>query len=138
MAEQTRKSTENITKIIDELNLNAAEASENVRESIVSTESQGNFISTASQSFERINNNVSVLTDHIAEIDQMLIGLSASNNRIVDNISQLSSTTEEVMASAEEVSAISEKNLQNADCTKEYLEEVIQTTKRFDKYLENK
>jgi len=138
LAEQTRTSTENITKIIDELNQNAAEASENVRESIVSTERQGSFISTASQSFEKINTNMSVLTDHIAEIDHMLTGLAAANNQIVDNISQLSATTEEIMASSEEAAAISEKNLQNADGTKEYLEEVIQTTKRFDKYLESK
>ncbi|MGB4660626.1 MAG: methyl-accepting chemotaxis protein [Mobilitalea sp.] len=138
LAEQTRTSTENITKIIDELNQNAAEASENVRESIVSTEHQGSFISTASQSFEKINHDMGVLADHIAEIDHMLTGLASANNQIVDNISQLSATTEEIMASSEEAAAISEKNLQNADGTKEYLEEVIQTTKRFDKYLESK
>jgi methyl-accepting chemotaxis protein len=138
LAEQTRKSTENITKIIDELNQNATQASENVKESIKSNENQGSYIATASQSFERINNNVSVLTQDIGEIDHMLTELAQANNQIVDNISQLSAATEEIMASSEEVSAISEKNLQNADSTKEYLEEVIQTTARFDKYFENK
>lgn len=136
LAEQTRKSTENITTIIEELNQNAIEASNNVKESIQSTDNQGGMIATASQSFEKINDNVLVLSDNIEEIDHMLIELAKANNHIVDNISQLSATTEEIMASSEEAAAISEKNLHNADETKEYLSEVIETAKRFDKYLE--
>lgn len=136
LAEQTRKSTENITTIIEELNQNAIEASNNVKESIQSTNNQGGLISTASQSFGKINDNVLVLSGNIEEIDHMLIELAKANNKIVDNISQLSATTQEIMASSEEAAAISEKNLQNADNTKEYLSEVIETTKRFDKYLE--
>ncbi len=137
LADQTRTSTENISKIIDELNQNAQEASENVQSAIKSTESQGSLIATASQGFEKINGNVSELTDHITEIDHMLTELAESNNKIVNEISQLSAATEEIMASSEEASAISEKNLQNAGSTKEYLEKVIQTTKRFDRYLKN-
>ncbi|SHO51599.1 methyl-accepting chemotaxis protein [Anaerocolumna xylanovorans] len=137
LAEQTRNSTENIKRIIDELNQNAAEATGNVKESIVSAENQGSLITTASQSFEKINEDVSTLSGHIEEIDKMLSELAEANNQIVDNISQLSATTEEITAGSEEVSAISEKNLQNAESTKEYLKEVLHTTERFDKYLEN-
>jgi methyl-accepting chemotaxis protein len=136
LAEQTRKSTENISAIIDELNKNAQEVSVNVQESIKSTDNQRDLISTASQSFEKINDNVETLTEHISDIDHMLTELAKANNRIVDNISQLSASTEEIMAGAEEVAAISEKNFQNAEITKEFLNEVIKTTKRFDKYLE--
>ncbi len=135
LAEQTRKSTENIAKIIDQLNANAIEASQNVSETIKAVEEQGSLISTASQSFEKINNNVTDLTDHIVEIDTMLTDLSGANNRIVENIGHLSATTEEITASSQEASAISEKNLSNAENAKELLEEVIQTSKRFDKYL---
>jgi methyl-accepting chemotaxis protein len=137
LAEQTRKSTESIAAIIDELNQNAAEAAQNVKEAIKSTENQGELISTASSNFEQINTNVSDLTNHISEIDHMLIDLAESNNKIVDNISQLSATTEEIMASSQEAAAISEKNLENAGNTRELLDEVINTTKRFDKYLES-
>lgn len=138
LAEQTRKSTENISAIIDELNQNAQEVSVNVQESIKSTDNQGNLISTASQSFEKINDNVETLTGHISDIDHMLTELAKANNHIVDSISQLSATTEEIMASSEEAAAISEKNFQNAESTKEFLNEVIKTTKRFDKYLEGR
>jgi len=137
LSEKTRNSTENISKIINELNQNAAEASKNVKESIVSTENQGELITVASENFKEINNDVNVLTKNIEEIDHMLTELAGANNKIVNSISQLSATTEEIMASTEEASAISEKNLQNAESTKEYLSEVILTTMRFDKYLEN-
>jgi methyl-accepting chemotaxis protein len=138
LAEQTRKSTESIAGIIEELNQNAAEAASTVKEAIKSTENQGSLISTASSSFEKINTDVGDLTNHIAEIDHMLIDLAESNNKIVDNISQLSATTEEIMASSEEATAISEKNLQNAESTKEFLDEVIKSAQRFDKYFEGR
>lgn len=136
LSEQTRNSTENIAKIIEELSQNAAEATVNVKDSILSAENQGGLITSASQSFEKIEEDVSTLSGHIAQIDTMLSELAEANNQIVENISQLSAATEEITASSEEVSAISEKNLQNAENTKEYLDEVLQTTKRFDKYLE--
>jgi methyl-accepting chemotaxis protein len=136
LAEETRKSTENIAIIIDELNQNAIEASDNVQESIKSTDNQSELISNASQSFAKMNDNFGMLTENISEIDNMLTELAKANNQIVDNISQLSATTEEITASSEEANTISERNLQNAESTKEYLGEVIRSTKRFDKYLE--
>lgn len=136
LAEQTRVSTENISKIIEELNQNASEATLNVKESILSTENQGSLITTASESFEKIKEDVSTLSGHIEEIDIMLAELAEANNQIVDNISQLSAATQEITARSEEVSAISEKNLQNAESTKEYLVGVLESTERFDKYLD--
>ncbi|MDK2807747.1 MAG: methyl-accepting chemotaxis protein [Clostridiales bacterium] len=135
LAEQTRKSTESITKIVEELSQNASEASTNVKDSVVAAENQSGLIETASQNFEKINQNVDTLTEHIKRIDQMLVELANTNNRIVDNISQISATTQEVTASSEEASAISEKNLQHAENTKAFLEEVILSAERFDKYI---
>mgnify|MGYP000391109897 FL=1 len=45
------------------------------------------------------------LIDHIEEVNRQVDGLSESNNKIVENISQLSAATEEVTASAEQVHA---------------------------------
>lgn len=137
LSEKTRSSTESIAKIIGELSQNASDAAESVRTSIQSTEHQGDLITNVSGSFEKMNSNVEILIQNIGEIDTMLTELSESNNRIVDNISQLSATTEEVMASSQEVAAISEQNLHNAENTTLNLGEVIRTTERFDKYLKN-
>ena len=135
LSEQTRLSTESIAKIIEELNLNAKTASENVQESIEAANVQHSLIGDVSTNFESIDQNVSILTEHISEIDHMLTDLAEANNRIVDNISQLSASTEEIMASSQEATAISERNYESAKSTTNFLNEVIESTKRFDKYM---
>ena len=137
LSEKTRSSTESIAKIVGELNQNATAASLSVKTSLESTDSQSELIANASTRFEHINENVELLIKDIGEIDRMISELSESNNRIVDNISQLSATTEEVMVSSQEVAAISEQNLQNSHKATKCLGDVIAYTNRFDKYLEN-
>lgn len=137
LAEQTRKSTENIATIIEELNSNAEATTAAVKESIVATNHQGELIATASGSFEKINTDVGTLLQEIDAIDTMLGSLSNANNTIVENISQLSATTEEITARSEEAAAISERNNQNVESTIELLKEVIETSHRLDKYLNN-
>ena len=62
-----------------------------------------------------MNRNMTDLIDHIEEVNRQVDGLSESNNKIVENISQLSAATEEVTASAEQVHGMSEQNLQFAE-----------------------
>ena len=134
LAEQTKSSTENISKITSELNDNAKQAAGNVSETIGATKAQGELISNASEQVELIGQNVTTLTGDIGKIDQMLAGLSESNNTIVENISQISASTEEVTANTEEATVRSETNLQAVNDTKMLLEEVLHTSQRLDKY----
>ena len=90
LAEQTKKSTEEITTIINELNENARDVMTSVESSVEATESQNEKIAVAAESFERLNENMSQLIGDINEIAGQITGLSDSNNRIVENISQLS------------------------------------------------
>ena len=53
--------------------------------------------------------------DYVYPVSYTHLGLSDSNNRIVENISQLSAATEEVTASAEQVREISEQNRNYAE-----------------------
>ena len=115
LAEQTKKSTEEITTIINELNENARDVMTSVESSVEATESQNEKIAVAAESFERLNENMSQLIGDINEIAGQITGLSDSNNRIVENISQLSAATEEVTASAEQVREISEQNRNYAE-----------------------
>lgn len=115
LAEQTKKSTEEITTIINELNENACDVMTSVESSVEATESQNEKIAVAAESFERLNENMSQLIGDINEIAGQITGLSDSNNRIVENISQLSAATEEVTASAEQVREMSEQNRNYAE-----------------------
>ena len=61
LAEQTKKSTEEITTIINELNENARDVMTSVESSVEATESQNEKIAVAAESFERLNENMSQL-----------------------------------------------------------------------------
>ena len=93
------------------------------------------MIAQVSQSFEEINSNVAGLISSIGNIDSMLNLLSDSNNRIVDDITHLSSATEEVTASSMQASELSMQNMQNAESTKEMLSRVLDASHRLDQYM---
>lgn len=119
LAEQTRSSTEEITRIINELNENANEVVASVQNSVDATESQNEKIIAAAETFEKLNANMTQLIENINGMDQQILGLSDSNNRIVENISHLSAATQEVTASAEQVREMSEQNLSYAEGVKD-------------------
>ncbi len=92
------------------------------------------MIEQASQGFDQINQNVKQLILSIGDIDGMLNQLSESNNRIVDDISHLSATTQEVTASSVQASELSMQNLQNAETTKNLLNQVLDVSQQLEQY----
>lgn len=135
LAEQTRSSTEEITRIIDELNENANEVVVSVENSVGATESQNKMILSAADAFEKLNSNMVELIGNINEIDERITNLSDSNNKIVENISHLSATTEEVTASAEQASNMSVQNLEFAQQAKEAISQIKSTTDNLEQYI---
>ncbi len=135
LAEQTKTSTENIAKILQELNNYAEEATKTVNDTIHASNYQSELIADASENFNKINENVTMLSEDIGNIDKMLVSLANANRTIVENISQISATTEEVTASSQEAAAISEKNAMDAENAKTLLNEVLETSYRLDKYF---
>ncbi len=135
LAEKTRQETENIASILNELSEDAEAAAGAVNRSIEAAGSQDSMIVQASDSFGDMNENVSRLINDIGEIDNMLNSLSEANNQIVENIMTLSATTEEVTASSVQASELSVQNLENAENTRNILNNVIDTSHELDKYL---
>lgn len=135
LAEQSKSSTEDITRITNELSGNADEVVKSVEESIDAAVSQNDMILSAAESFEKLNTNMVELISDINEIDRKICGLSESNDRIVENISQLSATTQEVTASAEQAHEMSQQNLNSAEQVKVAINMIGDTTDGMKKYL---
>ncbi len=135
LAEQTKSSTENITRIIAQLNENANQVVHSVESSLGATANQNRMIHTAADSFDKLDQNMEELISDIQEIDQRISHLSDANNRIVESISQLSATTQQVTASAEQASMLSEKNLEYAKETKEAITLIQFTTQKMEQYI---
>lgn len=135
LAEQTKDSTESITQIINDLRNNAQEASDSVEQSVTATEEQNEKILAASESFQHLEKNLSMLMEDIGEIDSKIGELSQSNNTIVENITQLSATTQEVTASAQQANSVSEQNKNLAENTKDAIQTMRNATDRLEQYL---
>lgn len=135
LSEKTRTETENIARILEELNQNANQTAEAVMRSVEATDEQDRMIVGVAEQIDELNRNVNELVTDISEIDNMLESLSAANNQIVDNIMQLSATTEEVTAAAQQSTEITEKNFSNSIEAQELLTGVLHVSHRMDKYI---
>ena len=135
LAEKTRVETENIARILEELSMNAQQATDAVGRSVEAAGVQDQMIEQVSNSFEEMSQNVNGLIDEIENIDNLLTSLSEANNQIVDNISNLSATTEEVTASSVQAAEMSIENLDNAESARVELSNVLSVSHQLDKYL---
>lgn len=135
LSEKTRKETESIATILEALNANAVETADAVGRSMEVSDEQDKMIAEASEQFGVLNGNVNELVEDIREIDAMLETLSDANNRIVDNIMQLSATTEEVTASAQQSASMSDKNKENTEKAQEVLRQVLEVAEKMDQFL---
>ncbi len=135
LAEQTRKSTENITEIAEQLSTYSREASDSVNESIEAAKEQNAIIDEVSEGFEIIDDNMKELTEEMTNINDMIEELKNSNNAIVDSINQLSAASEEITANTEEASEITENNRKSSKNAKDKLQSVLEFSDGLDKYI---
>ena len=133
LAEQTKQSTEEITAIVNELNENADAVVESVGRSVDAAAIQNEKIDAAAVAFAKLNENMTVLIDGINAIDKQIDDLAVSNNRIVDNIAQLSATTEEVTASAEQVQSITKENLEEVGSVQDVIAQIAEHVENMTK-----
>ena len=102
LAEQTKSFTEEITKITNELNVNANMVVNTINGSGEATEQQGRKDRrAASRDFRTTENkNMEALASQVERSKSPHSGIVKINNKIMENISQLSAVTEEVTANA--------------------------------------
>lgn len=131
LADETRKSTESINALLDELNentVNAKEASLNVQNI---TKEETNLIEHAETKFANINSVTKKLTELIEETSKKITDITEANNHIVDSITQLSATSEEVTASSDEAYELCRHNAECVEKETNLLREVNQLIRKF-------
>lgn len=135
LSEKTRRETENIANILDQLTNNADQTAEAVEKTVEVTDVQDEMIKEVAGQVDKVSENVDGLVGDISEIDKMLESLSEANSRIVENIVQMSATTEEITAAVQESAAITESNYEDAIETQEILNNVMDISRKMDKYM---
>ena len=135
LSENTRRETEQISAILEELTRNADQTVEAVEKSVEVSNEQDRMITGVADQFDEMNRNVNELVVDISDIDNMIESLSTANNQIVDNIVQLSATTEEVTAAAQQSTEITERNYSDSVEAQKLLHGVLEVSRQMDKYF---
>lgn len=107
--DQTRQETENITTLIDDLSAETNGVVEKVQNSVSLSQVESDAAKTANDHFTGIQDYITELGGRVGKVSEHMQNLYESNNRIVDSVNTLSSTSEEISASAQDVAEASDK-----------------------------
>ena len=135
LAEQTRRETENITALINELSQNAEEVSRCVELSVESSNKENECAKLAADKFDEITHKIDELSEEISEISERVINLRDANNAIVDNVNTISAASEEISASTHEATEASGNNLQLINDFSNIMEELMSDINTLKSYI---
>lgn len=124
LSEQTKEASNNITNIIAELNEDTKRANESIGNSAASVVKQNELIDNTKEKFEKVDIEVSELTENVKEMEQIIKEILSYTSTISDNISQLSATSEEVAASSTESLGAFASTVEEMNKTKSILEDI--------------
>ncbi|MFW2490420.1 methyl-accepting chemotaxis protein [Clostridium chromiireducens] len=109
LAEESKNSSENINKLIQEIEKEAILISNDTNNMIDELDDQVKIINYSAESFENIIDSINNIIPKIEYINSTAIDLNSSKNNIVDKLTCISAISEENSASSEEISASSEE-----------------------------
>lgn len=124
LSEQTKESSNNITSIIGELNIDTKHANESIENSVASVMKQNKLIEDTGRKFEKVDEEVSELAENIRNVEQVVEAILSSTTAISDSISQLSATSEEIAASSTESLRTFEATVNDMASTRKILESI--------------
>ena len=129
LSEQTSEASNNITRIIEQLNRGTQLANESVANSVDSVAKQNAMIENTRQRFANINTEMDELSGYISNTEQSMQEILRSTDTIADNIANLSATSEQVAGSSESSLRNSETAVVSMRDCKSVLENIYELTK---------
>lgn len=132
LAEQTRRETESITELIEQLAINANEVIGKVENSATLVETENQAATTANTRFADIKNSVDSLNESVSKVSEMMKKLMVSNNVIVDSVNSLSATSQEINANTQEVV---ENSADNVEFVKSFVASIEEIRAEMDKLM---
>lgn len=132
LAEQTRRETESITTLIEELAEHADEVIGKVENSASLAATENQVAAVANTRFAEIKASVDSLNESVSKVSDMMKKLLVSNNLIVDSVNSLSATSQEINASTQEVV---ENSADNVDFVKRFADSMEEIRGEMEKLI---
>lgn len=136
LAEQTRKETENISAIVDELSIDARKMMESVQQNVDMANKESELARTAYSRFEVITERMEILANCVGDVDRQVSSLLTANNAIVDSVCTLSAHSEEISAKSIEAYDLSTKNLNLVNETRDLQQMILEEVQELHSYAE--
>ena len=130
LSEQTQEASNHITNIINELIHDTKSVTDSVDSAVDSITKQSELIQVTQEKFEKMDEEVQILNQHVQNSEIIIAGILDSTNAISDDISQLSAASEQVAASSMEGLRNSDTTVKNMQDCKEILEEIFSLAKQ--------
>lgn len=134
LADQTRSATENISKILDALVVEAQSVSDKVEETVETSKEQSALIRETSQSFMDIQGKMQELNAEIQLVSEQMEEIHTSNEQIVDSIQTLSATSEEVSARTTEALETSGMHVEHMKVFRNRMKSVEEVVQKLASY----
>ena len=111
LSEQTKRETDNIAVILNELSRDANQVTAKVQQNVALSNEENRLVKSTEEQFRIIHDKADVLSDNIHMVETKMSELMDANGLIVDSINILSSGSEEISASISEAHRMSEQNV---------------------------
>ena len=111
LAEQTKKATEDISSILDELATDASDVVTRVDENAEISNSEREYSDAANSNFADIKSNIDSLSANVNNMLGLMENINKANLDIVDSVSTLSASSEEISASTQEAANMGDQNM---------------------------
>lgn len=113
LSEQTQRATENITKILTELNKDVESVTTSISHSVEAVEQQNQLIEETKGKFDEIDSGVSELIHVINDFKKVIDDITDSASAIADGITGVSANSEEVAIVSNEGTELMTKAVDN-------------------------
>lgn len=135
LAAQSKESTNKIAGIVNALNEQSERSAADVQKLRLSNDEQDKLVSRTREIFMDISDKINDVSTTVNKVNELINRILNDNDRLVESINDISAVSEEVTASAQEASALTEQNMDKADEAKGYVNELIDTSVKMEKYL---
>ncbi len=136
LSEETKNATNKITDIINQLTVDAKEATNSMEQSMEASKKQNELIATTGAKFDSISMEIDKLYEQATDMNGLVADIVVANTAISDSISQLSATSEEVSAASTEGMSLSENAMTVLKKVNELLGEIYAIAENLNKCAE--
>ncbi len=135
LADQSRKSTEEINNLVQSIQEESGNASESMSIMKRVSQEQGQAVNETDSAFSNIANAITSIVSKINEVNLAVTTMQNDKNDVISAIENISSVSEETAASSEEVAATTEHQLRAIEDMKTAAQSLDELVQELDKKL---